>query len=149
MASFSGVIAMLFRLMCRFAAETSTAMSHLRLERCFFATANGHLVALNATNGKLEWDPVFVDVRAGESATAAPLIVKDKVIVGSSGAEYGVRGHLDGFDLQTGKCLWRYYTVPRPGEPGSDTWQQAGAWERGGGSTWITGSYDPELDLLY
>jgi alcohol dehydrogenase (cytochrome c) len=119
------------------------------LGKVFFATANGHLVALNATNGKLEWDPVFVDVRAGESATAAPLIVKDKVIVGSSGAEYGVRGHLDAFDLQTGKCLWRYYTVPRPGEPGSDTWQQAGAWERGGGSTWITGSYDPELDLLY
>ncbi len=96
------------------------------LGKVFFANANGHLVALNATNGKLEWSPVFVDVRAGESATAAPLIVKDKVIAGSSGAEYDLRG-----------------------EPGSDTWPQAGAWERGGGSTWITGSYDPELDLLY
>jgi alcohol dehydrogenase (cytochrome c) len=117
--------------------------------KVFFVTPNGQLVALNATNGKLEWDRVFVDVRAGESATVAPLIVKDKIIVGSSGAEYGVRGHIDAFDLQTGKRLWRYYTVPKPDEPGSKTWGRAGAWERGGGTAWITGSYDPELDLLY
>ena len=75
--------------------------------KVFFATLNGHVVALDASNGKVMWQQVFVDVRAGESATMAPLIIKDKVIVGSSGAEYGVRGHIDAFDLRTGKRLWR------------------------------------------
>jgi alcohol dehydrogenase (cytochrome c) len=117
--------------------------------KVFFATPNGHLVALDASTGKPVWQKVFVDVRAGESATMAPLIVKDKVIVGSSGAEYGVRGHIDAFDLRSGERLWRRYAVPKPGEPGSHTWKTAGAWERGGGAAWITGSYDPELDLLY
>lgn len=87
--------------------------------KVFFATPNGHLVALDATTGQRVWQKVFVDVRAGESATMAPLIVKNKVIVGSSGAEYGVRGHIDAFDLQSGQRLWRRYAVPKPGEPGS------------------------------
>jgi alcohol dehydrogenase (cytochrome c) len=117
--------------------------------KVFLATANGHLVALDATTGRPLWQQVFVDVRAGESATLAPLVVKDKVIVGSSGGEYGVRGHIDAFELQTGRRAWRRYTVPKPGEPGSETWGLPGAWERGGGSAWITGSYDPELNLLY
>jgi alcohol dehydrogenase (cytochrome c) len=117
--------------------------------KVFFATPNGHLVALDARSGKRVWQQPFVDIRAGESATAAPLVVKDRVIVGSSGAEYGVRGHVDAFDAQSGRPLWRHYTVPKPGEPGSETWQQPGSWERGGGTAWITGSYDPELDLLY
>ena len=116
--------------------------------KVFFATQNGYLVALNATNGQVVWQQAFADVRAGESATAAPLIVKNMVIAGSSGGEYGVRGHLDAFNLQTGERVWRRYTIPRPGEPGSETWS-GDAWERGGGTTWITGSYDPELDLLY
>jgi alcohol dehydrogenase (cytochrome c) len=113
------------------------------------ATANGHLMALDARNGKPVWQQVFVDVRAGESATVAPLVVKDKVIVGSSGAEYGVRGHIDAFDLRTGQPRWRRYAVPKPGEPGAQSWGNASAWQRGGGSAWITGSYDPELNLLY
>jgi alcohol dehydrogenase (cytochrome c) len=117
--------------------------------RVYVATANGHLVALDARNGQKVWDTVFADVRAGESATAAPLVVKNFVIAGSSGAEYGVRGHLDAFDLDTGRRVWRRYTVPAPGEPGSDTWGGGDAWARGGGSTWITGSYDPQLDLMY
>jgi alcohol dehydrogenase (cytochrome c) len=118
--------------------------------KVFFATPNGHLVALDAATGKPVWTAVFVDVRAGESATVAPLVVKNLVIVGSSGAEYGVRGHIDAFDLATGKRVWRRYNVPKPGEPGSETWpRDSDAWARGGGTAWITGTYDPELDLLY
>ena len=116
--------------------------------RVFFATQNGYLIALDATTGKLVWQTAFADVRAGESATAAPLVVKNLVIAGSSGAEYGVRGHLDAFDMATGQRVWRRYTIPRPGEPGAETWS-GDSWERGGGTTWITGTYDPELDLLY
>jgi alcohol dehydrogenase (cytochrome c) len=117
--------------------------------KVFFATPNGQLVALDARSGKVIWQQVFVDVRAGESATMAPLVVKDKVIVGSSGAEYGVRGHIDAFELRTGQRSWRRYAVPKPGEPGAETWQSEGTWERGGGAAWITGSYDPQLDLVY
>ncbi|HYC58721.1 MAG TPA: PQQ-dependent dehydrogenase, methanol/ethanol family [Thermoanaerobaculia bacterium] len=116
--------------------------------RVYLATQNGHLVALDATNGRKVWEQVFADVRAGESATAAPLVVKDLIIAGSSGAEYGVRGHIDAFDLATGARRWRRYNVPKPGEPGSETWQ-SDEWQRGGGSSWITGTYDPELDLVY
>jgi alcohol dehydrogenase (cytochrome c) len=112
------------------------------------ATANGHLVALDAVTGRPVWQQAFVDVRAGESATVAPLVVKHLVLVGNSGAEYGVRGHLDAFDLETGRRVWRRYTVPQPGEPGAETWQGE-AWARGGGSAWITGTYDPELNLVY
>ena len=91
---------------------------------------------------------VFADVRAGESAIMAPLIVKDMVLVGSSGGEYGVRGHIDAFGIETGERRWRRYNIPRPGEPGAETWE-GDSWERGGGTAWITGSYDPELDLVY
>ncbi len=115
----------------------------------FFATPNGHLVALDARTGRPRWDVPFVDPRAGESATMAPLIVKNMVIVGSSGAEYGVRGHIDAFDLTTGRRVWRRYNVPKPGEPGSETWPANDAWTRGGGTAWITGTYDPQLDLVY
>ncbi len=118
--------------------------------KVFYATPNGHLVALNAANGQPVWQQVFVDMRAGESATMAPLVVKELVIVGSSGAEYGVRGHIDAFDLETGARRWRRYNVPKPGEPGSDSWGgRTEAWARGGGTAWITGSYDPELDLVF
>jgi alcohol dehydrogenase (cytochrome c) len=116
--------------------------------KVLFATQNGHMVALDATNGKQMWQQVFADVRAGESATVAPLVVKNLVIVGSSGAEYGVRGHIDAFEIDTGRRVWRRYNVPKPGEPGSDTWP-ADAWARGGGTAWVTGTYDPELDLVY
>lgn len=117
--------------------------------RVYVATLNGQLVALDAATGKLAWQRTFADVCAGESATLAPLVVKDKVVVGSSGAEYGVRGHIDAFDLATGAPAWRHYNVPKPGERGSESWQAAGSWERGGGSAWITGSFDPELNTLY
>jgi alcohol dehydrogenase (cytochrome c) len=118
--------------------------------KVFFVTANAHVLALDATTGKRVWDKTYGDVRAGESATVAPLVVKNKVIVGSSGGEFGVRGHLDAFDLETGEHQWRCYMVPKPGEPGSETWPADGeAWARGGGNCWLTGTFDPETNLLY
>jgi len=118
--------------------------------KVFFVAANARLIALDATTGKRVWAKTYGDVRAGESATVAPLIVKNMVIVGSSGGEFGVRGHLDAFDLETGDHVWRCYTVPKPGEPGSETWPADGeAWARGGANCWVTGTFDPETNLLY
>jgi alcohol dehydrogenase (cytochrome c) len=116
----------------------------------FVVTLNAHIVALDATTGKKVWDQTYGDVRAGESATVAPLAVKDMVIVGSSGGEFGVRGHVDAFKRETGERVWRTYMVPKPGEPGSDTWPADGeAWARGGANCWVTSTFDPELNLLY
>jgi len=117
--------------------------------KAFSVTPNAHLIALDASTGKKVWDRTYGDVRAGESATCAPLIVKNMVIVGSSGGEFGVRGHLDAFDLDSGEHQWRCYMVPKPGEPGSDTWPDGEAWTRGGGNCWLTGTFDPETNLLY
>ena len=116
--------------------------------KVFAVSLNAHVLALDAETGRCVWDVPFGDVRAGESATVAPLVVKDKVIVGSSGGEFGVRGHLDAIDIETGRHAWRTYTVPGPGEPGADTWPE-NATVRGGGNCWITGTFDPELNLLY
>lgn len=118
--------------------------------KVIFATPSGHMIALDAITGKPLWNTTFLDVRAGESSTAAPLVVKNMVLIGSAGAEYGVRGHIDAFDIATGRRLWRRYNVPKPGEPGSETWPAKGdAWSQGGGTAWITGTYDPELNLVY
>ena len=118
--------------------------------KVFMTTLNAHVIAVDAENGKKIWDQTFGDVRAGESATMAPLIVKDMVIVGSSGGEFGVRGHCDAFKLETGERVWRCYMIPKPGEPGSDTWPADGeAWARGGANCWVTPTYDPDLNLLY
>jgi alcohol dehydrogenase (cytochrome c) len=118
--------------------------------KVFFVAANARLIALDATTGKMAWAKTYGDVRAGESATVAPLVVKNMVIVGSSGGEFGVRGHLDAFDVETGDHVWRCYTVPKPGEPGSETWPADGeAWARGGANCWVTGTFDAETNLLY
>jgi alcohol dehydrogenase (cytochrome c) len=118
--------------------------------KVFVVTLNAHIVALDAATGKKVWDQTYGDVRAGESATVAPLVVKDMVIVGSSGGEFGVRGHLDAFKRETGERVWRTYMVPKPGEPGSETWPADGeAWARGGANCWVTSTFDPELNLLY
>jgi alcohol dehydrogenase (cytochrome c) len=118
--------------------------------KVFFVTANAHVIALDATNGKRVWDRTYGDVRAGESATCAPLVVKNMVIVGSSGGEFGTRGHLDAFDVDSGEHQWRCYMVPKPGEPGSETWPADGeAWQRGGANCWLTGTFDPDTNLLY
>ena len=116
----------------------------------YLATLNAHLVALDARSGERVWDVTAGDVRAGESRTVAPLLVKDMVLVGSSGGEFGTRGHLDAFDARTGERRWRCYTVPKPGEPGSETWPDDGeAWQRGGGNCWVTPTYDPDLNLIF
>jgi alcohol dehydrogenase (cytochrome c) len=118
--------------------------------KVFVCTLNAHVLALDATTGARIWDVTSGDVRAGESLTIAPLVVKDRVVVGSSGGEFGVRGHLDAYDMETGERVWRCYTVPKPGEPGSETWPaDSEAWARGGGNCWITGTFDPETNLLY
>ncbi|MGD9526995.1 PQQ-dependent dehydrogenase, methanol/ethanol family [Pseudonocardia sp.] len=118
--------------------------------KVFLVTGNAHVIALDATNGKRVWDRTYGDVRAGESGTVAPLVVKNMVIVGSSGGEFGTRGHLDAFDVDSGEHQWRCYMVPKPGEPGSETWPADGeAWARGGANCWITSTFDPETNLLY
>jgi alcohol dehydrogenase (cytochrome c) len=118
-------------------------------DRLFLPTADAHLVALDARTGTVLWDVEMADYKVGYAATAAPLVVRDKVIVGISGGDFPTRGFLDAYDPRTGARLWRFYTVPAPGEPGSETWPTSEAMARGGGATWVTGSYDPELNLLY
>lgn len=115
----------------------------------YFVTLDAQLLALDARDGHLIWRQPFGDPLGAYSASLAPLIVKDKVIVGVSGAEYGIRGFVDAYDLKTGKRAWRFYTIPAKGEPGNESWGQGDAWRTGGGSTWVTGAYDPSLDLLY
>jgi len=117
-------------------------------DRLFMTTLDAHVIALDRRTGAPIWDVEMADSRMGYSATAAPLVVKDKLIVGMAGGELATRGFLDAYSLETGKRLWRFNTIPAPGEPGGDTWP-AGHYERGGGPTWITGSYDPDLDLIY
>jgi len=115
----------------------------------FLGTVNGHLTALDARSGGVRWDVTVQDNKSGYYLTLSPLALDGKVIVGVSGAETGIRGFIDAYDAKTGKLLWRTYTIPAPGEPGSDTWGKGNAWQTGGGSTWLTGSYDPDLKLLY
>jgi len=113
----------------------------------FLAALDGNLVALDAKTGKEVWKTRVVDPKLGYSLTMAPLVVKDKVIIGPAGGEYGIRGFLAAFDAHTGKEAWRFHTIPGPGEAGHETWA-GDAWQRGGGSIWLTGSYDPELNLI-
>ena len=110
---------------------------------------DGRIVALNKTDGTKIWEAQVADPGKSETITGAPLIVKDMVVTGMAGAEYGVRGWIEALDLKTGKRRWRTYTIPAPGEPGSETWKDKNdAWKSGGGTTWVTGSYDPELNLI-
>jgi alcohol dehydrogenase (cytochrome c) len=123
-------------------------------DRLFMVTLDAHLLALDRKSGAILWDTVLADYKIGYSATSAPLVIAgtggDKLIVGISGGEYPTRGFLDAYDPQTGARIWRFYTVPAPGEPGSETWPPSSeVLARGGGGTWMTGSYDPELNLLF
>ena len=117
-------------------------------DRLYMATLDAHLVALEMKTGKVIWDIEIADYRQGYASTPAPLIVKDKVLVGIAGGEYAIRGFLDAYDVNTGKRAWRFWTIPAPGDPGSDTWPVE-TWERGGAPTWLSGSYDPELNIVY
>jgi len=120
-------------------------------DRLFKTTLDAHIVAYSMKTGAVVWDTVMENYRRGYSATAAPLVVKDKVVVGMAGAEYGVRGFIDAYDAQTGKRSWRFFTTAGPDDPGHSTWRGTDpkAWEKGGGSTWASGAYDPELNLVY
>ncbi len=120
-------------------------------DRLFKTTLDAHVVAISMKSGAILWDSVMENFRNGYSGTPAPLAFKDKVVAGMAGAEYGVRGFVDAYDIQTGKRAWRFYTTAGPGDPGYRTWQgtDAKAWEHGGGSTWTTGSYDPEQNLIF
>lgn len=110
---------------------------------------DGRIIALDKTDGHKVWEAQVADPGNGEVITGAPLIVKDMVVTGMAGAEFGVRGWIEALDLKTGKRRWRTYTIPGPGEPGHETWKDNhNAWKTGGGSTWVTGSYDPELNLI-
>src|SRR5881394_4068266 len=115
----------------------------------YINTFDCHLVCIDANTGKERWDVVVADYKVGHSMTAAPLAVKDKIIVGISGGEFGIRGFLDAYDAKTGTRAWRFWTVPGPGEPGNETWGTNNAWKNGGVATWVTGTYDPELNLVY
>jgi alcohol dehydrogenase (cytochrome c) len=114
----------------------------------FMGTVDAHIVAVDATSGHLLWNTKVADPLAGYAITHAPLVVKDKVIVGTAGGEYGIRGFLAAYDVHTGKEMWRFNTIPGPGEKGHETWA-GDSWKHGGASVWITGSYDPELNLTY
>jgi alcohol dehydrogenase (cytochrome c) len=117
--------------------------------KVYRGTLDAHLVALDQQTGKQVWKEKVAEWKEGFSITGAPMVANGVLITGISGAEFGVRAFLDGYDPETGKRLWRRYTIPGPGEKGHDTWPKDDSWQRGGGSTWITGSYDPELDLVY
>jgi alcohol dehydrogenase (cytochrome c) len=117
-------------------------------ETIFVGTLDGHLVALDARSGAVRWDKVIADNAVGYAITVAPLAINDKIIVGTSGGEAGIRGFLDAYDAKTGERAWRFWTIPGPGEPGHETWA-GDSWKTGAGATWVTGSYDPDLNLLY
>jgi alcohol dehydrogenase (cytochrome c) len=114
----------------------------------YVGTVDGHLLALDAGTGQVRWDTLVADHRAGYSLTAAPLAVKDKIIMGMAGGEYGVRGFLDAYDAKTGKRVWRFWTIPGPGEPGNETWAGE-SWKMGAAATWVTGTYDAETNTLF
>ena len=118
--------------------------------KLFRITVDNHVLALDMKTGKEVWNQRFADWKEGYYATGGPIVANGVLISGVSGGESTTRGFLDGWDPDTGTKLWRRYTIPAPGEPGSETWpKNSDAWKYGGGPTWRSGSYDPELDLVY
>ncbi len=118
-------------------------------DRLFMGTLDAHLIALDRNTGAVLWDVMLDDFKLGHAVTVAPLVVKDKVIIGNAGGDLPTRGFIDAYDAATGKRAWRFYTIPAEGEPGAETWSDADVLPRGGGATWQIGSYDPELNLIY
>jgi alcohol dehydrogenase (cytochrome c) len=118
-------------------------------ERVYVGTLDAHLVALpgqyrSGDLGRRGW----AVPKTATAITSAPLVVKGKVVIGVAGGEFGIRGFIDAYDADSGRRAWRFYTVPSAGQPGSETWQ-GDSWRTGGGSTWLTGSFDPRLNLIY
>lgn len=128
-------------------------------ETLFMGTLDANLVAVDTITGRQLWKTEVATTTSGYSITLAPLVVKDKVIIGVGGGEYGIRGFIAAYDADTGEEAWRFYTIPGPGEKGHETWEACPptsdtfcdpeAWTHGGGSVWLTGSYDPALNLTY
>jgi alcohol dehydrogenase (cytochrome c) len=116
-------------------------------DKLFMTTLDAHLLAFDMKTGAIVWDATLENYKNGYAATVAPIVVKDKVIVGVAGGEFGIRGFIDAYNAQTGKRLWRFYTIPGPGEPGNDTWA-GDSWKTGGAGVWVTGAYDPELNIV-
>ena len=114
----------------------------------YYASIDAHLISLDARTGTLRWDVTMADYKLGYSGTGAPLAVKDKIITGMAGGEYGVSGFIDAYDAKTGKRAWRFNTIPAKGQPGNETWE-GDSWKTGSASAWVTGAYDPETDTIY
>jgi alcohol dehydrogenase (cytochrome c) len=112
-------------------------------------TIDAHVMAVDMASGKTLWKSKAAEYKEGYSMTHAPLIANGVLVTGISGGEYGTRGFLDGWDLKTGKNLWHYFTVPAPDQAGGETWADKEVYKHGGATTWLTGSYDPDLDLVY
>jgi len=117
-------------------------------DKLFMTTLDAHLLALDMRTGAVVWDATMEQFSNGYAATIAPIIAKDKVIVGVAGGEFGIRGFVDAYEASTGKRAWRFYTIPGPGEPGHDTWK-GDSWKTGGASVWVTGAYDPDQNTLF
>ncbi len=117
-------------------------------DKVFWGTLDAHLMAFDAATGLQLWDVEVGDYRESISVTGAPLVVKDMVLIGVGGGEFGIRGYIDAYDVNTGERRWRFYTIPSPGEPGSETWE-GDSWRTGGAPTWVTGTYDPETDFVF
>ena len=118
-------------------------------DKVFVAASEAILVALDAKTGKQVWSTTVADYKGGYHFSMAPLVAGGKIMLGTSGGEYGIRGFVAAYDPETGKELWKRYTVPAPGEPGSETWPKGDQWKTGGGSLWVTGNYDPVTNLAY
>jgi alcohol dehydrogenase (cytochrome c) len=114
----------------------------------YMGTIDAHLLAIDAKSGEILWNTTVASAAARYSITMSPLIVKDKVIVGTAGGDMGIRGMVAAFDAKTGKEVWRFYTIPGPGEPGNDTWS-GNSWMTGGAAVWNAGAYDPETNLTF
>ena len=118
-------------------------------DKVYLPALDAVLVALDAKTGKKVWEAKVEDWKQGYYMTMAPLVVKGKVLVGVAGGEFGVRGFVEAFDAETGKSAWKTYSVPAPGEPGSETWEKPDTWKTGGASTWMTGNYDADTNTVY
>jgi alcohol dehydrogenase (cytochrome c) len=114
----------------------------------YMGTIDAHLLALDAKTGEILWNKEVASAKDRYSITMSPLIVKDKVIIGTAGGDGPIRGQIAAFDVKTGKELWRFYTIPGPGEPGNDTWS-GDSWKTGGVGVWNAGAYDPETNLTF
>ena len=114
----------------------------------YMGTIDAHLLAIDAKSGQLLWNATVADAAARYSITMAPVVIKDKVLIGTAGGDMGIRAHITAFDARTGKEVWRFYTIPAPGEVNGDTWS-GDSWKEGGAAVWNAGAYDPETNLVF